>query len=340
MSKKVTWKKGMRLSADIFDAADSACGEAIRQAVLLGAAGRYGLFASPNTFGLSLNVTNNFLEILSLSCHAVTKSGHVIDIEFDSNFTHTFDTQVAIPAAGEDEAFFLVVKTHDKEWREVDDIYSETRYTFELVGENSPIDDDSLPIGHIVNQYGWRLDEMDFVPPCLSVSAHPKFIDQLNRAKEYAKSMAELCSSAEYCTARTFIASVWPTAMHAAVRLDKERDTLTPNALFAEVQQLVGAFVIGCTLDRGLDFENREPFVSYLQKPYDAANVYRHIEQGLSLCADISHRVGLVAQMTETPEPPKPEPKPAPEPEPKPKPKPVEPIPTKPGRKLWDGYTI
>lgn len=338
MPKKVTWKKGMRLSADIFDAADSAREEALRQTVLLGAAGRYGLFASPNPFGLTLNVTNNFLEIRSLSCHAVTKGGHMIDIEFDSDFTHTFDTQVAIPTAGEDEAFFLVVKIHDKEWREVNELYSETRYTFELVGEHSPIGDDSLPVGYIVNRYGWRLDEMDFVPPCLSVSAHPKYLEQLNRTKEYAKSMAELCSSAENCAARTFLASVWPAAMHAAIRLDKERDTLTPNALFAEVQQLVGAFVIGCTLDRALKLENRELFVNYLQKPYDAAHVYRHIEQGLSLCADISHRVGLVAQMTETPEPPQPGPKQ--EPKPKPKPKPADPVPPKPGRKLWDGYKI
>ncbi len=336
MPKKVTWKKGMRLSADIFNAADSVREEALRQTALLGAAGRYGLFASPSPFDLTVNVTNNFLEILSLSCHAVTKRVLVIDIEFDSNFTHTFDTQVAIPAAGEDEAFFLVVKIHDKEWREVDDLYSETRYAFELVGENSPIDDNSLPVGYIVNRYGWRLDEMDFVPPCLTVSAHPKYTDQLNRAKEYAKSVAELCSSAGNCAARTFLASVWPAAMHAAIRLDKERDTLTPNVLFAEVQQLVGAFVVGCTLDRALNLENREPFVNYLQKPYDAANVYRHIEQGLSLCADISHRVSIVVQITETPEPPRPEPRP----EPKPKSKPADPVPPKTGRNLWDGYEI
>lgn len=332
MPKKVTWKKGMRLSADIFDAADSAYEEAMRQAVLPGTSGRYGLFTSPNTFDLTLNVTNNFLEILSLSCHAVTKSGRVIDIEFDSNFTHTFDTQIALPAAGEDEAFFLVVKMHNKEWREVDDVYSEARYTFELVGENSPVDDNSLPIGLIVNRYGWRLDEMNFVPPCLSVSAHPRYIDQLNRAKGYAKNMAELCSSAECSRARIFLANIWPAAMHATIRLDKERDTLTPNALFAEVQQLIGAYVIGSSLDREVDFENREPFMSYLQKPYDAKNIYRDIELGLSLCADISHHVGLVAQLAEAPEPPRPEPKP--------KPRPVEPNPKKTGKKLWDGYKI
>ena len=173
MHNKVTWKKGMRLSAEVFNAMDKANEESFRILALLGSARRYGLFPSAKPFELSVNINGNALEVTSLSCHGITKTGCFIDINYDSNFVNTFDTRIVIPNGAEDEAFYLVVKVQEDRQREITETLSELSYSFELIGENSPLADNCLPIGMLVNQYGWRMNETDFVPPCLYVSAHP-----------------------------------------------------------------------------------------------------------------------------------------------------------------------
>lgn len=320
MPLKVTWKKGMRLSTDVFDALDMSCDENIRLSNLIATGGKFGLIPTYKPFELSVNVSNNVLEVVSLSCHGVTKSGRIVDIDFDSNYTNTFDTRVSIPSANTDEAFLLIVKFHDKEWREVNDMYSEPTYTFELLGENSPIDDNSIPIGLIVNQYGWRLDETDFVPPCLYVNAHPKYVEQANRAKLVFKSISDRCLNAHNCVARHLLGTIWPSVTHYYIDIDKKREDISPDELFAAIQKVIASFVIGCSIDEYITLENSEPFMAYHHRPYDAKNLYRDIQKGLELCAEISVKMDAVCAMTEiieVPAPPveKTNPKPQPTPE-------------------------
>ena len=299
MPLKVTWKKGMRLSTDVFNSLDSTIDENIRLTTLVGTAGRYGLFPTIRPFELSVNINNNILEVVSLSCHGVTKSGKLVDIEFDSNYTVTFDTRVPIPAVNGDSAFILVVKMKDKEWREVTETHSEPFYTFELVGENNIIDNDSLPIGCMVNQYGWRLNETDFVPPCLYVGAHRMFMELLDRAKAIFRAISDRCLNAQNCIARYLLSLIWSEILSAYITLDKERNSVTPEQLYALVQKVIGAFVIGCSIDEHVSLENADPFVRYIQKPYDARHIYRDIEDGLELAADISVKMDAVCNMTE-----------------------------------------
>lgn len=334
MPLKVTWKKGMRLSTDVFDALDMSCDENIRLSNLIATGGKFGLIPAHKPFELSVNVSNNVLEVVSLSCHGVTKSGRIVDIDFDSNYTNTFDTRVSIPSANADEAFLLIVKFHDKEWREVNEMYSEPTYTFELLGENSPIDDNSLPVGLVVNQYGWRLDETDFVPPCLYVSAHPKYVEQANRAKLVFKSISDRCLNAHNCVARHLLGSIWPSVTYNYIDIDKKREVLSPAEFFAAVQKVIASFVIGCSIDEYITLENSEPFVAYHQRPFDAKNLYKDIQKGLELCAEISVKMDAVCAMTEireTPTPPVEKPKPKPQPTPEPQPK---------GRNRWEGIEI
>lgn len=102
----------MRLSAELFTAADGAMLDVIRQAVLVSASGRYGLYKTAAPFELALNITSNMVEVISLTCNAVTKNGTLIDINFDSSYTNTFDSRVAIPANATDEAYLLVIRMH------------------------------------------------------------------------------------------------------------------------------------------------------------------------------------------------------------------------------------
>lgn len=327
----------MRLSTDVFNAMDTATHAGLRMAALLASAGRFGLFTAPKPFELSVNISGNALEVSSLCCHGITKSGCIIDIDYDSNFNNTFDTRVSIPSASEGEAFYLVVKINEGEWREINETFSELSYSFDLVSENSAIAKNCLPVGMLVNQYGWRLNETDFVPPCLYASAHPKFQSQLEMTKDYAKEIINKCLSSQNCIAKTLLSQVWATASGAYFRLDKERDTLTPAQLLAIVQQLINSFVVGCFADEYVSLENQDPFVMYTLKPYDIRNIYRDIEAGLALCAEISTKIGAVCAMVDV-KPKAEEPAPAPAPAPKPKPAPApEPRPIKRG---WEGIEI
>lgn len=331
MPIKVTWKKGMRLSTDVFDASDAFSMENIRLSNIIATGGRYGLIPVDKPFELSVNVNNNILEVVSLSCHGVTRSGRIVDIEFDSNYANTFDTRISLPGSNGEDAFLLVVKFYDRQWREVNETFSEPKYTFELIGENSPIDSDSLPIGLLVNQYGWRLDETEFVPPCLYITSHPKYIDQVSRAKLLLKSISDICQKSHNCIARNLLGSVWHCAADSYIFLDKNQDVLSPSVLFATLQKVVSAFAIGCSVEEYVSLENSDSFIAYWQRPYDARNLYRDIKKGLELCAEISVKMEAVCEMTETPEPPV---SPVPPVEkPKPGPKPV-------GRHRWEGLEI
>lgn len=334
MPLKVTWKKGMRLSTDVFNALDLSNEESVRLSNLIATGGRMGLIPVNKPFELSVNVSNNVLEVVSLSCHGVTKSGKIVDIDFDSNYTNTFDTRIAIPNAINDEAFLLIVKLHDNQWREVNEMYSEQSYSFELISENSPIDRDSLPIGCLVNQYGWRLDETDFVPPCLYTSAHPKYVELVSRAKLVLKSISDRCLNSHNCVARHLLNSLWNTVVSNHIDIYKAQEQLSPNELFATIQKVVSSFVIGCSIDEYITLENADPFVAYHQKPYDGRNIYRDIQKGIELCSEIAIKMDAVCSMTEvrgTPAPPVEKPKPKPQPAPEPKPA---------GRNRWEGIEI
>lgn len=333
MPTKVTWEKGMRLSPEIFDAMDASRLEALRHALLAGTGGRCGLFASPKPFDLSVNVSGNTLEVVALSCHGVTRSGRLVDIDFDSNYAHTFDTRISIPPVGDDsEALLLLVRLSDGHWRKVNEIYSEASYSFELVGENTLIGDDCLPVGCVVNQYGWRLNETDFVPPCLTVNAHGKYVEQTARARSLVEEILTKVQTANDCIASRFLGAMWPAALAAASRLDKERNTLTPAQLFSIVQQLVGAFLIGCTLDEYVSLEDALPFSMYAQRAYNAKSLYRDIELGLSLTAEVAIKTEKVCTITATiPEPTVETPAPKPKPEPAPAAKP---------KRGWEGRVI
>lgn len=324
----------MRLSTDVFEALDMYMDENIRLTRIIASGGRFGLIPVSKPFELSVNISGNVLEVVSLSCHGVTKSGMMVDIDFDSNYTNTFDTRVVIPTANDDEAFLIVVKFHRAQWREVNEICSEAAYTFELVGENSIIDNDSLPIGRIVNQYGWRLDETEFVPPCLYVSAHPRYVELVSRAKSILKSISDRCLAAHNCVARHLLGTLWPCVVYAHSDIDKAQEVLLPASVFSSIQKVVSAFIIGCSIDEYISLEDADSFVAYHQKPYNGKSICQDIEKGLELCSEIAIKMDAVCSMTETRAvPPSPVERPIPKPQPTPEPQPT-------GRNRWEGIEI
>lgn len=326
----------MRLTTEVFAIDDTAKHSAIRQAALIASRGNMGLYRAPQPFNLSVNIASNTLEVVALDCHGITRGGALVDIHFQGDYTHTFDTSIPLPHdAAESEAFLLVVKVNDGKWREVSELEAEQSYTFEIIGANSPIDDFSLPIGSLVNQYGWHINDVSYCPPCLYINAHPLHAEQLAKARALTRSITTRCSQASNCIARSWLSIVWPAVWGIDIRLDKQRDILTPSQLLGELQQLAASFLVGCSIDPMIHLEDSSAFEQFAALAYDPRNAYNAIQQGLDLCTEISVKVDAVCNMVE--EEPAPAPQPKPEPKPKPAPK-IEEDPRK--RRRWDGIEI
>ena len=109
MSKRISWKKGMRLTDEVLLAADQYMAESVSQAVAVAAGGRFGLFTPTRPFQMSLSISRGFVEVETLSCLAVTSAGDIIDVQFDTQYSNSFDTRVQIPNNDDAKEYFLVI---------------------------------------------------------------------------------------------------------------------------------------------------------------------------------------------------------------------------------------
>lgn len=99
MTKRICWKKGMRLTDEVLKASDDSSAQFVGHALALAAAGRFGLLPSSRPFGISLNITKGFVDVESLDCLAITRGGDLIDIQYDTLYTGAFDSRVQIGRA-------------------------------------------------------------------------------------------------------------------------------------------------------------------------------------------------------------------------------------------------
>lgn len=284
----------MRLTDEILKASDDAFTETIRKAITLAAAGRFGLFPAPCPFQVSLNIAKDFVNVESLCCLAVTKGGHLIDVQYDTKYSNAFETHVPTPNLSGVDELFLTINVHSGQWKETTDGYEEPEYGFALITANSPIGDNALPIAHLVDsEYGgWHIDEVDFVPPSLFVSSHQKFRDLLTRFQEVLASIDAKTRPMINSQGRDAIRIFWPIIQQIRITVDKECDLLTPMALLGHVQKFVCAFTTACELDEHLDLSDAESFRNYAFAPYNYRDVYQRIREGLDICFSISEKIG------------------------------------------------
>ena len=98
MTKRICWEKGMRLTDEILKSSDKCHLESLNQAFVLASNGRFGLLPSNRAFSISLSVNKNVVDVEALNCLAITRSGKIIDINYDTAFTDYFDTRLTIPS--------------------------------------------------------------------------------------------------------------------------------------------------------------------------------------------------------------------------------------------------
>ncbi len=326
MPKRISWKKGMRLTDEVLLAADQSTAESIGLAVAVAAGGRFGLFTPTRPFQLSLSISRGFVEVESLSCLAVTAAGDVIDVQFNTQYSNTFDTRVQIPDVDNTRELFLVINANPKDWKENADGYMEPAYSFTLLTSNQAVSSHAVPIGHIVYDDGWHEDNVNFVPPCLCISAHQKFLELHDQFISLMRSIDSKTYNQIDTGAHAAITTYWPVVQQMLIKANTERDIMSPQALLSCVQRVVAAFTCACDLDEVLNLEDAETFRNYTRVTFNYRIAYIRIKQGLGMCYAINEKIDKFGLLKKQ-EPPKPEP---------PKPEPPKPDP----RRFWEGKQI
>ena len=291
----------MRLTDDILRASDNSTMELVSNALVLAAAGRFGLYPSGSPFELSLNINKGLVDVEMLNCLAVTKGGCLIDVHYDTKFTNTFDTRIQIPERNGNKEFILTINTQLGKWQDTNDGYEEPVYSFSLIDPNSPLPDNSLPIAHIVDEYGWRIDDVDFVPPCLYITSHQKYIELKNQFEEVLKAIDTKTRNLLRSNAKETIRIFWPVVQQLLITINKECDLMTPMELLANVQKCVSAFTCACELDDYINLADADEFRNYVYSPYNYKDVYKIIREGLKLCFSINEKVEKLNEVPQSP---------------------------------------
>ena len=291
MSKRISWKKGMRLTDEILSMSDNCTSELIGKALVLSAGGNFGLFPNSRPFSLSLDINKNIIDVVSMNCLGITRDGTLIDVNFDTNYTNSFDTRTVIPGSNEDEVFILCVSSTG-EWRDTNDGLCEPAYSFNIIDENTSVPANSLPIARIVyDEYCWRMDEIDFVPPCLFVSSHDKYVELYSRFKQLLGKLDTILPHKFITEQKEALKIYWPIVQQLTITIDKEKDFMSPMMLLGSIQKCISGFVLACSLDDYITLGDPEIFQNYVRTPYSYKNVYKKIKEGLELCTSISVKI-------------------------------------------------
>lgn len=291
MSKRISWKKGMRLTDEILSMSDNCTSELIGKALVLSAGGNFGLFPNSHPFSLSLDINKNVIDVVSMNCLGITRDGTLIDVNFDTNYTNSFDTRTVIPGSNEDAVFILCVSSTG-EWRDTNDGLCEPAYSFNIIDENTSVPANSLPIARVVyDEYCWRMDEIDFVPPCLFVSSHDKYEELYSRFKQLLGKLDTILPHKFITEQKEALKTYWPIVQQLAITIDKETDFMSPMMLLGNIQKCISGFVLACSLDDYITLGDSEIFQNYVRTPYSYRNVYKKIKEGLELCTSISVKI-------------------------------------------------
>lgn len=280
----------MRLTDDIFKLSDRYHSELVKLSCALASSGRFGLMPSAQPFHLELDVKKSHVEVTALQCLAVTKDGSLIEASFDSRFSGAHDTCADFMNRDEGKAYWLLISATEN-WVDDNEDSSLPVYSFSVVEEFSRVPDNALPIARIVFDLGWREDDVCFVPPCLLLSAHPKYAEA---ARHFQSMLACLdvwvpqnLQTASGDARRVF----WPVVREMIISLDKEADILSPAALLVKIQNCVSSFYCACTLDENLQLSDEEDFQQYALGVKNVRAEYEKIQEGLALVERICKKL-------------------------------------------------
>lgn len=291
MFKRVSWKKGMRLTDEVLSMSDNCTLELVEKAFILSAGGNMGLFPHHKPFNLSVDINKNIVDVVSINCLGITRDGSLIDVCYDTNYTNSIDTRTSIPNANEDIPYILCI-TSSEEWRDTNDGMCEPLYTFIVIEENSAVPANALPIARIVyDEYCWRTDDINFTPPCLYLSSLGKYEELYSNFKQLLKRLDEILPHKFLTESKDALKIFWPIIQQLSITIDKEKDFMTPMTLLSNVQKYISGFLLACSLDDYINIGEPEVFQNYVRTPYNFKDAYQTIKKGIELCDSIYKKI-------------------------------------------------
>ena len=314
----------MRLTDEILMDSDNCHYEWVRKAYLLASAGRFGLLPSSRRFHISISIDKNVVDVEALDCLAITKSGCLVDVQYDSCYTNSFDTRVVIPKT-EGTELFLVVHVAQGEWLDMGDGFCHPAYSYGLQSADTPLDDNALPVARLVNEYGWRIDDLDFVPPCLYVHSHPYYIAACEQFIEILLQINASLVRVLDSDCKVAVSVYWPFVQSLLITMEKDQDLMSPMNLLGHVQKCIGAFLCACQLDK-INLQEPTPYQDFVGATYSYRHVHTKIKEGIALCASLVAKIDKLGELEIF--------QPATIPQPAAKPVDVK------KRKIWDGKVI
>lgn len=301
--RRISWTRGMRLTADIMRDADNKVEEFVSNSLMLGAAGRFGLLPSTRPFKLALDFTQDCIEVTALSCLGLTRGGNLIDVNFGTDFTCTFGNRVSFPEDTKTSPYLLIIRTESNKRMEVSEGIEDSLYSFKLVPPGTRVEDNELPIGRIVYSNGWLQDDFNFVPPCLYVSSSREY-EEL--AESFSKKIDVIDKETRKVLSsenRNIISVYWPIIRQLQIVMDKERELMTPMGLLSNVQKCLTAFI--CAFDvfdtPKLDEDAEQRLNGFVHAPYKYDEAYQRIKLGLDTCCGlIIEKVKALAEVRQS----------------------------------------
>lgn len=313
MPKRISWKKGMRLTDEVLLAADHCADESIHQSLMLASAGRFGLLPSLRPFSLSLNIASGYAEVTSLQMTGITRAGDVIDVQLDSNCIQSINNKLPLPE--DEKELFLTINVEPNQWKDTEDGYMEPQYSLALITPQTTLSDYAIPIGHLTYNDVWEEDTARFVPPCLYLSAHHRMEELRVQLVDVLKSISEKTKTQAQSPVKTAISIYWPIVQQVLIQANTEHETMSPAGLLGCIQKVVGGFALACDIDEVLNLEDAPTFYSFSQIAYNYQKGYLRLKQGLGMCHAINEKIDKFSLLNVAP--PKPEPKPEPKPDPR-----------------------
>lgn len=281
----------MRLTDEILALSDRCTEELVSKGFLLGACGRMGLMPSTRNFNISLDIDGDVIDVISIDCIGLTRNGSLIDVQYDTNYTNSFDTRVIIPSQNMDLRFYLCISAID-DVRDTNDGLCETQYGFILIEENTPVPDSSLPIARIVHdEFCWRSDESNFVPPCLYVNSHFRYEELARQFNWTLKEINSMLPQQLYTEKKDAVKIFWPLVQHLIISMDKELDTMVPMTFLSHIQKLVSTFYCACCLDDYITISDPAQYISFINTSCNYRNIYEIISNGVNLSCVINEKI-------------------------------------------------
>ncbi len=212
----VNWIDGMKINKDHFIAQDNAMSNALHISTSAGLSSmRYGLLLPPSSiepnFRVNLAVDNQrMLTVTVLQCLAVTRGGVFIHIDTSTAQVNGSATSGAfpIPSTAERSVYYAVLIVHpfDRQPAGNPDLsenpprfpFTQPIYQVEVVDAGSyrqlAHNPYALTIGRVLADGNSITVDEEFIPPCVSINAHPDLLQLHAELDQFLATLELRCS--------------------------------------------------------------------------------------------------------------------------------------------------